>query len=110
MTAAARVNFGWVCTCAPACSAVEAERDHERANLRIVEVVQPLRQELRATQVGLGVEAGILPPRVPVAPGDARGDGGEAAEHLRDAAVQGVGDRKLAQLRERTVLDELRAH
>src|SRR5688572_12462968 len=50
-------------------SAVEVHGKHERARLRHVEVVHAARVLNRATQIGLGIVARVVRPRLQVAPG-----------------------------------------
>src|SRR5512132_3938696 len=55
-------------------SAAERERQHERPRLRIVEVVQALREDLRAAEVRFGVESLVVRPDRQVAAGHAQVD------------------------------------
>src|SRR6266478_5335996 len=87
---------------------VQGDREHERACLRIIEIVYAARPgpgRNRPTEVGLRVVAGVVRPRLEVAPRDPDVDAREPERTLYPRRVQGVAHRQLAQLDEATVLD-----
>src|SRR5215831_13098446 len=89
-------------------SSVQRDRDDERARLRILEEVEALREELGAAEVGLGVEALVLGPRVEIAAGDANQRAADAEVRTHPRLVSRVSQRQLAPLHEAAILDELR--
>src|SRR5437879_6538301 len=87
---------------------VQGDREHERACLRIVEVVHPAGAGVGrdgAAEVGLRVIAGVVRPRLQVAAADAKVDAREAEGALHPGRIERVADRDLAQLHEAGVLD-----
>src|SRR5215468_5312363 len=89
-------------------SSVQRDRDDERARLRILEEIEALREELGAPEVGLGVEASVLGPRVEIAAGDANQRAADAQVRAHPRLVGRVDERQLAPFHEAAVLDELR--
>src|SRR5258705_11623256 len=90
-------------------SMVEGEGDDERADFRVVEVVQSLREELGTAEIRLGVQPAVSRPGVQVPSGEPHVDRREAAKRTRQPAVDVVRERELAPFGERAILDELRA-
>src|SRR5690242_12633889 len=87
---------------------VQGDREHERTCLRIVEVVHATGADVtrnRAAEVGLGIVAGVVRPRLQVAAADAEVDAREAEGALHPRRVERVADRDLAQLHEARILD-----
>src|SRR4029077_9342724 len=81
---------------------------HERACLRIVEVVHtagPGVGREGTAQVRLGIVAAVVRPRLQVAAADAEVDAREAKGALHPGRVERVADRDLAQLHEARILD-----
>src|SRR5215831_8853117 len=91
-------------------SSVQRDRDDERARLRILEEVETLREELGAAEVGLGVEALVIRPRVKVAAGHANERTAHAEAGPNPPLIGRVDQRELAPLHEAAVFDELRLH
>src|SRR5690349_21218361 len=87
---------------------VQGDREHERACLRIVEVVHTAGAGIGGNgtaEVRLGVVAGVVGPGVQVSAADAEIDAREAERALHPGRVERVADRDFAQLHEARVLD-----
>src|SRR3954467_9193529 len=91
-------------------SAIQCDGHDERARLRVLEEVDALRQELRATEVRLGVQPLVLGPCMQVPSGDANERAAEAETRPHERVVERVDHRHLTPLHEAAVLDELRLH
>src|SRR6476469_1061004 len=86
---------------------IDAERDHERSRLRIVEVVDPLRRHFGATEVRFRIDAGVGAPCREVPRCEPKLDAAQAlTAHPR--CVERVREGDLAELDVAAVLEELR--
>src|SRR3989442_1333286 len=87
---------------------VQGDREHERACLRVVEIVPPTGADARRdrpAQTRLRIVARVVGPRLQVAARDAQVDAREADGALHPRSVDREGDGDLAQLHEASVLD-----
>src|SRR5665213_36174 len=89
--------------------AIEADRDHERSCLGTVEVVKTLREELSAAEACLGIESGVLGPRMEVTSSDTNVRARKADDVIQPCRIECIRDRQFAQLDEASVLHELLA-
>src|SRR6266699_127426 len=103
-TSALRVNT--VFMVAPALT-VQGDGEHERASLRVVEIVHSAQAHLRPGQVGFGVDPGVLGPGLEVTTGHPQVDAAQAEQSVHPLTVERVADGDLPQLDEAAVLDEL---
>src|SRR5215207_7297380 len=87
--------------------AVQVDRDHPRARLRVVEVVQAAAHAL-AGEVRLGVDAGVVGPGLQVPAAERQVHAAEPEAALHPGLVHGVRHRHVAQLHVAGVLQELR--
>src|SRR6476646_7625392 len=67
--------------------AVQADREHDRARLRLTEVVDPLGEHFRAAQVGFGIDTRVVGPRVEVPARKTQIDARESERVLDPALV-----------------------
>src|SRR5437764_341590 len=105
-SAASALRVKTVFMVAPALT-VQGDGEHERAGLRVVEIIHSPQAHLRPGQVRFGVDPGVLRPGLQVAARHADVDAAKAEQPVHPLAVERVADRDLAQLDEAAVFDEL---
>src|SRR5687768_4841282 len=105
--AASRISLRIFISILPAPSAVDPDRDHERARLRIVEVVDSLSRDLGPAEVRLRIDPRVVGPREQVAAGETQIEARQAEAVAHPSAVERVAEGDLAQLHEAAVLEEL---